>query len=64
MYTICSSFAICSFRGVGTGPFPSRLVPFENEGWSLLDLAGNYLGLADNVAFPKVKFAGRAKNRG
>ena len=37
MYTICSLFAICSFRA-GTGPFRPPLVPFEeNREWSLFD---------------------------
>jgi hypothetical protein len=29
MYTICSQFAICSFRPMGAGPFPSRPVPLN-----------------------------------
>src|SRR5580704_3950190 len=37
VYTICSRFAICSFFGKGTGPFPSPLVPFGSEGGPLLE---------------------------
>src|ERR1700722_5193953 len=39
MYPICSKFAICSFRGWGTGPFPSPAKcsgPFWFLDWSLL----------------------------
>jgi hypothetical protein len=41
MYTICSRFAICSFRALGTGPFPKPLVPFDSLGWPLLENTPN-----------------------
>ena len=41
MYTICSRFAICSFRALGSGPFPKPLVPFDSLGWPLLENTPN-----------------------
>jgi hypothetical protein len=38
LYTICSMFAICSHRNLGTGPFPKPLVPFEKLEWPGLNL--------------------------
>jgi hypothetical protein len=43
-FSNCFRFPICSYSRLGTGPFPSPLVPIELRGWPLLDPATLSLG--------------------